>query len=67
MSQMLAMSLGVTTAGTLLAMFGEAFGATTSGDALASFRGTFLSIGVLTAVSAWIFWQLERGDGDGGD
>jgi EmrB/QacA subfamily drug resistance transporter len=62
MSQMLAMSLGVTTAGTLLTMFGEAFGATTPADTLASFRGTLLSIGVLTAVSAWIFWQLERGD-----
>ncbi|HEY7905034.1 MAG TPA: multidrug transporter subunit MdtD [Casimicrobiaceae bacterium] len=59
MSQMLAMSLGVTTAGTLLAMFGELFGATDAGATLLAFRATLASIGILTAASAWIFWQLE--------
>ena len=59
MSQMLAMSLGVTAAGTLLATFSEVFGHATPEQTLASFRATLLCIGVLTTASAWIFWQLE--------
>jgi EmrB/QacA subfamily drug resistance transporter len=59
MSQMLAMSLGVTTAGTFLAMFADVFGNAAPGATLAAFRATLASIGVLTAASAWIFWQLD--------
>ena len=59
MTQMLAMSLGVTAAGTLLATFSEIFGHATPDETLASFRATLACIGVLTAASAWIFWQLE--------
>ena len=59
MTQMLAMSLGVTAAGTLLATFSEIFGHATPAETLASFRATLACIGVLTAASAWIFWQLE--------
>ena len=59
MSQMLAMSLGVTTAGTLLAMFSDLFGHVAAVGTLTSFRATLASIGIITAASAWIFWQLD--------
>jgi hypothetical protein len=59
MSQMLAMSLGVTAAGTLLTTFTEILGHATPEQTLASFRATLACIGLLTAASAGIFWQLE--------
>ncbi|MEP7064048.1 MAG: multidrug transporter subunit MdtD [Betaproteobacteria bacterium] len=59
MTQMLAMSLGVTAAGALLAGFSDLFGRATPAETLSSFRATLACIGALTAASAWIFWQLE--------
>jgi EmrB/QacA subfamily drug resistance transporter len=59
MTQMLAMSLGVTAAGALLAGFSDLFGRATPAQTLTSFRATLACIGALTAASAWIFWQLE--------
>ena len=58
MVMMLAMSLGVATAGGLLG----AFSGEPSGDApvLAAFRWTFVCIGALTLASAAIFAQLGR-------
>ncbi len=62
MTQMLAMSFGVATAGALLATFSEVFAmgaqAGEAGVALPSFRATLAAIGAITAVSSWIFWQL---------
>ena len=55
MVQMLAMSLGVAAAGGLLTTFEDVFGRTHS---LLAFHGTYLCVGLMTAVSAWIFWQL---------
>ncbi|MEO8848376.1 MAG: multidrug transporter subunit MdtD [Casimicrobiaceae bacterium] len=59
MSQMLSMSLGVTVAGAMLAAFSEIFGHSTPAETLSSFRATLACIGVMTAASAWIFWQLD--------
>jgi EmrB/QacA subfamily drug resistance transporter len=59
MTQMLAMSLGVTAAGALLAGFSDLFGHATPVQTLSSFRATLACIGALTAASGWIFWQLE--------
>ena len=56
--QMLAMSLGVAAAGTVLAGFTSAFGG--SGDAataLKPFQATFVTMGLITLASAAIFWQ----------
>jgi EmrB/QacA subfamily drug resistance transporter len=56
MVQMLSMSLGVAAAGGLLATFLEAHG---SGRELFAFHSTFICVGLMTAASAWIFWQLS--------
>ena len=56
MVQMLAMSLGVAAAGGLLGAFVDAFGRERS---LAAFHATFICMGLATAASAWIFWQLS--------
>lgn len=59
MVMMLSMSLGVATAGGLLAAFGEDGGA--AGEpVLSAFRWTFVCIGALTLSSAAIFAQLGR-------
>lgn len=58
MVQMLAMSLGVAAASTVLAGFGEAFGKATPLDTLHAFQATFASMGLLTIASALIFWHL---------
>ena len=58
MVMMLSMSLGVATAGGALAAFSDAFGGD-GGSALAAFHATFISVGLVTMMSAWIFWQLE--------
>jgi len=55
MVQMLSMSLGVAAAGGLLTTFEDLFGRART---IASFHGTYICVGVMTAVSAWIFWQL---------
>ncbi len=57
MVMMLAMSLGVATAGGLLAAFGESGGGE---PVIAAFRWTFVCVGALTMVSAGIFAQLGR-------
>ena len=58
MVQMLSMSLGVAAAGGLLATFLDAYGHGT-GRELYAFHYTFICVGLLTAASAWIFWQLS--------
>lgn len=67
MVQMLAMSLGVTVAGALLAAFSSYFGRATADQAVSSFRATFLCIGIITCASAWIFWQLAPEIRDGAE
>jgi EmrB/QacA subfamily drug resistance transporter len=63
MVMMLSMSLGVATAGALLANFEEHFGlqgsSQSSAQALLAFHATFISVGLITLASAWIFWQLS--------
>jgi EmrB/QacA subfamily drug resistance transporter len=58
MVQMLAMSLGVTIAGALLATFQTFLKTNESAGSLPSFKATFLCVGLITAASAWIFAQL---------
>ncbi|MCX8566960.1 MAG: drug resistance transporter, EmrB/QacA subfamily [Glomeribacter sp. 1016415] len=56
--QMLAMSLSVTVAGILLTFFQSLFTVYASTDSLPIFRATFICIGLITASSVWVFWQL---------
>jgi MFS family permease len=57
--QMLSMSLGVTIAGVLLATFTVWLGAgAVQASALPAFHATFISVGLITTASAWIFAQL---------
>jgi EmrB/QacA subfamily drug resistance transporter len=58
MVQMLSMSLGVAAAGGLLTTFLDTYGHGT-GRELYAFHYTFICVGLLTAASAWIFWQLS--------
>ncbi|MFI4970513.1 MAG: MFS transporter, partial [Lysobacterales bacterium] len=60
MVMMLSMSLGVAAASGLLAAFTGAFAAPADSTVLSAFHATFVCVGVVTSVSAWIFWQLER-------
>ncbi|MFV0679493.1 multidrug transporter subunit MdtD [Ottowia sp.] len=61
MVQMLGMSLGVTCAAALLHAFNEWLGAgSDSGQSQAVFRASFVVIGLMTMVSAAVFWQLRR-------
>ncbi|WP_445936162.1 multidrug transporter subunit MdtD [Pigmentiphaga sp. YJ18] len=59
MMQMLAISLSVTVAGGILSAFSHFVDHGAPQDALAAFHATFICIGLLTAASAWIFWQLS--------
>ncbi len=54
--QMLSMSLGVAAAGGLLTTFVDANGRE---HTLTAFRYTFICVGLMTAASASIFWQLS--------
>jgi DHA2 family multidrug resistance protein-like MFS transporter len=54
MIQMLAMSLGVTIAGSLVGVFAHTFGGTGTG-----FRLTFASVGAITLASAFVFRYLD--------
>jgi len=56
MVQMLSMSLGVAAAGGLLTTFVDAYGRERN---LLAFHYTFICVGLMTAASAWIFWQLS--------
>lgn len=59
MVMMLSMSLGVAMAGGALAAFSEAFGGERGAATLPAFHATFVCVGLVTMMSAWIFWQLE--------
>ena len=64
MVQMLSMSLGVASAGALLATFAKTLGAGTvvgGPQILPAFHTTFLCMGLVTSVSAFVFWQLTPG------
>ena len=62
MVQMLAMSMGVTVAAALLSTFEQWLEPRPGFDTLATFHAAFICIGLITAASAWIFWQLEADD-----
>jgi EmrB/QacA subfamily drug resistance transporter len=56
MVQMLSMSFSVAAAGSLLSAFLQRF------EKLEAFHTTFVCMGSLTCISAWIFWQLSKED-----
>jgi hypothetical protein len=58
MVMMLSMSFGVATASGLLGAFTSVFGSERGAAALPAFHATFICVGLVTAASAWIFWQL---------
>lgn len=59
MVQMLAISLGVALAGTLLLGFSNWWQQRTGeANALQAFQAAFVCMGGLTLASAWVFWQL---------
>jgi EmrB/QacA subfamily drug resistance transporter len=60
MVMMLSTSLGVASASGLLAAFTSLFGFEHGTNALPAFHATFACMGLITATSAVIFWQLER-------
>ncbi|WPB56336.1 multidrug transporter subunit MdtD [Xylophilus sp. GOD-11R] len=61
MVQMLAMGMGVACAGAVLAGFTSYFGgdAASPEERLRAFHATFVTMGLITMASSWIFWQLE--------
>ncbi|HYX34159.1 MAG TPA: multidrug transporter subunit MdtD [Oligoflexus sp.] len=59
MVQMLSMSLGVAGASSLLAAVSRHIVVEGSTDVLQAFQITFICVGLVTAASACIFWQLE--------
>ncbi len=59
MVQMLAMGMGVATAGAMLAAYTGFFGAGNATQTLSAFHATFVSMGMITLASAAIFWQLH--------
>ncbi|NZA02674.1 multidrug transporter subunit MdtD [Ottowia beijingensis] len=61
MVQMLGMSLGVTCAAALLHAFADWLDTGAGLSALPAFRAAFVVIGLMTMLSAAIFWQLDRG------
>lgn len=61
MVMMLSLSLGVATAGALLASFNELLNHAHGAGPLSAFHATFLCMGLITAMSACIFWQLSPG------
>lgn len=67
MVQMLSMSLGVTVAGALLAGFAGHLTAGGAGSTVPAFQATFVTIGIITCASAWIFWQLDPQVSPAGD
>ena len=60
MVQMLAMSLGVAVAASVLAGFTGYFDPPGAEQTLNAFHATFIVMGLMTMASAWIFWQLEH-------
>jgi EmrB/QacA subfamily drug resistance transporter len=59
MVQMLAMGMGVATAGAVLAGYTGYFEAAGTAQTLEAFHATFATMGLMTLASAWIFWQLS--------
>jgi MFS family permease len=59
MVMMLSMSLGVATASGLLAALTGVFDSERGAATLPAFHATFVCVGLITAVSSWIFWQLD--------
>lgn len=59
MAQMLALGLGVTIGGQLLALFGSLAGETGIAGTVAGFRWTFVCVGVITLASALVFRRIE--------
>jgi MFS family permease len=60
MVMMLSTSFGVASASGLLAAFTGLLGFEHGANALPAFHATFVCVGLITATSAAIFWQLER-------
>jgi EmrB/QacA subfamily drug resistance transporter len=60
--QMLAMGMGVATAGGVLAAFTGLFGGGTPAQTLQAFHATFACMGLITLASAGIFWQLAASE-----
>ena len=60
MVQMLSMSMGVTLAGAILGALTRFNDHGAPGDALTAFQLTFVCVGLMTAASTGIFWQLAR-------
>ncbi len=58
MVQMLAIGMGVASAGGVLAAFTGLFGSATPAQTLNAFHATFVCMGLMTLASASIFWQL---------
>jgi MFS family permease len=56
MVQMLAVSFSVAAAGSMLAAFLNRF------ERITSFHLTFICMGLVTCISAWIFWQIDRNE-----
>ncbi|THT99343.1 MFS transporter [Lampropedia puyangensis] len=59
MVQMLAMGMGVAVAAALIAGFQQWLGVADVHASSDAFRGAFVCIGIITMLSAWVFWQLE--------
>ncbi|RMX06349.1 DHA2 family efflux MFS transporter permease subunit [Corticibacter populi] len=59
MVQMLGMGFGVAVAAALIAAFQQWLGTPDPHQSLQAFRGAFVCIGVVTMLSAGIFWQLD--------
>lgn len=59
MVQMLSMGMGVAVAAALIASFQQWLGVTDITGSANAFRGAFVCIGIVTVLSAWVFWQLE--------
>jgi len=58
MVQMLAMGMGVASAGGVLLAYTDLFGSGTPAQTLDAFHATFATMGLVTLASASIFWQL---------
>ena len=58
MVQMLAMSLGVAAASSVLGGYSGIFGSAAPVDTLHAFQATFATMGLITLASALIFWHL---------
>jgi EmrB/QacA subfamily drug resistance transporter len=59
MVMMMSMSMGVAAAGGLLNTFTHGGAGGPAGAPLQAFRASFACMGVITAASAWVFWQLS--------